>query len=68
MAAARSDDQQASAAESAHAAPPAPVTLRQRNRTLALMLACVVGAMFVTVFTLVVLFHYAEAHHMLVQL
>jgi hypothetical protein len=42
--------------------------LRQRNRQLAAMLACVAAAVFVTVVSLGLMFHYAEAHHLLARL
>lgn len=42
--------------------------LRQRNRQLAAVLAGVAAAVFVTVVSLALMFHYAEAHHLLAQL
>jgi hypothetical protein len=39
--------------------------LEARNRQLAAVLACVAAAVFVTVVLLAVMFHYAEAHHLL---
>jgi hypothetical protein len=44
-----------------------PTVPRQRNSVLGLLLASVALAMFVFVFVLAVLFHYAEAHHLLAK-
>jgi heme A synthase len=49
-------------------APPANRPLRRRNRLLALLLGSVAVLGFVTVLSLAVLLHYAEAHHLLAGL
>jgi hypothetical protein len=38
---------------------------QQRNRNLGILLASVAATLFVTVFAIVVLVRYAEAHHLL---
>ena len=55
-------------AEATRAEPSPEVMLRRRNRTLAAMLASFVVAMLVTVVSLAVMLHYAQAHHVLVAL
>lgn len=46
----------------------APRSLRRQNRLLALLLAGVAFFGFVTVLSLALLLHYAEAHHSLANL
>jgi hypothetical protein len=61
------EDHETSAAP-ASATPVAPqptIPLQRRNRSLGLALASIAAAVFVTVIALVVLFHYAEVHHVL---
>lgn len=55
-------------AERPCAEPPARTALRQRNRMLAAALAGIAAAMLVVVVTLAVMFHYAEAHHVIAAL
>lgn len=65
------DHEQESRRASAERAPGVlrvPTAPRQRNRVLGLLLASLALTVFVTVFTLVILFHYAEAHHLLAKL
>ncbi|HUC10383.1 MAG TPA: hypothetical protein VL985_08150 [Stellaceae bacterium] len=42
--------------------------MRRRNRMLAMLLAGVAASGLAAVFTLAVLLHYAEAHHLLANL
>ena len=46
-------------------APRVSPMLRQRNRMIGLMLASVAALMFIAIVTMAVLFHLAEAHHVL---
>jgi hypothetical protein len=55
-------------AEGTRDKPSVEAMLRRRNRTLAAMLASFVVAMLVTVVSLAVMLHYAQAHHVLVAL
>jgi hypothetical protein len=66
----RNDDQEllSPRADAAHGAPPAMIVPLRRNRMLAMALVSVAASVFAMVVTLVVLFHYAETHHLLANL
>jgi hypothetical protein len=45
-----------------------PRVPRERNRVLGILLASVASCVFTLVVTLVILFHYAEVHHLFAKL
>ena len=64
--AAEADFRPRATAASLHGLKPRPLDrLQQRNRMLAAMLSGIAGLVLVTAFSVVLLLHYAEVHHLL---